>query len=427
MTNLTKKKKILFIIGGSALLLAILIGIWYFFFRKPDKTDSGNEVYTTSIALLTAGTSGASNRFAGVVEPQQTIKIQKATDRKIKEVFVKEGDTVTKGAPLFSYDTDETQMKLSEAELELERITGEISTLYGQIEMLEKEKAKAPESEAFSYTTQILTAQNDAKRAEYNQKSKSVEIEQIRKSLQNATVTSDIDGVVKSINDGTTQSYDGSTDSSYMTILSNKEYRIKGKINEQNMASITTGQPMLIHSRTDDTLVWTGTVTEVDTENPVNNNSSNMYMSGSSDTNTTSSSYNFYVEIEANAPLMLGQHVFMEPDMGQTEVKEGLWLPSYYLVIDGNDAYVWVAGKKDKLEKRKITTGEHDEEMDEYQITSGLSAEDYIAFPDDSLSAGMPCIKDAGMSGGMSGGEDVSGMGGASYEGEISVMEETAQ
>ncbi|MDD3221053.1 MAG: efflux RND transporter periplasmic adaptor subunit [Clostridia bacterium] len=427
MTNLTKKKKILFIIGGAVLLLAILIGIWHFFFRKSDKADSGNEVYTTSIALLTASTSGASNRFAGVVEPQQTIKIQKATDRKIKEVFVKEGDTVIKGAPLFSYDTDETQMKLSEAELELERITGEISTLYGQIEMLEKEKAKAPESEAFSYTTQILTAQNDAKRAEYNQKSKSVEIEQIRKSLQNATVTSDIDGVVKSINDGTTQSYDGSTDSSYMTILSNKEYRIKGKINEQNMASITTGQPMLIHSRTDDTLVWTGTVTEVDTENPVSNNNSNMYMSGSTDTNTTSSSYNFYVEIEANAPLMLGQHVFMEPDMGQTEIKEGLWLPSYYLVIDGNDAYVWVAGKKDKLEKRKITTGEHDEAMDEYQITSGLSTDDYIAFPDDTLSAGMPCIKDAGMSSGMSGGEDVSGMGGASYEGEISVMEETAQ
>ncbi len=65
----------------------------------------------------------------------------------------------------------------------------------------------------------------------------------------------------------------------------------------------------------------------------------------SNDTSTTSSSYNFYVEITDGAPLMLGQHVFMEPDLGQTKVKEGLWLSAFYLVIDGNDAYVWAAGK----------------------------------------------------------------------------------
>ena len=88
-----------------------------------------------------------------------------------------------------------------------------------------------------------------------------------------------------------------------------------------------------------------------------------------------------------------------------------LWLSSFYLVIDGNDAYVWAAGKNDKLEKRKITTGEYDENMDEYEITSGLTAEDYIAFPEDTLSEGMPCIKNASMGGGMmtdmSGGEAV--------------------
>ncbi len=71
-----------------------------------------------------------------------------------------------------------------------------------RLKPLKKEKEQAPESEVFSYTTQILTAQNDVKRAEYNQKSKTVEVEQIRKSLENATIHSEIDGVVKSINDG---------------------------------------------------------------------------------------------------------------------------------------------------------------------------------------------------------------------------------
>ena len=398
---MSKKKKRIFIGAGAAVILAVLIAVWFFFLRKPGDASEAGAAYTTSVAQLTGNLSGTVNRFAGIVEPQQTIKIQKASDRKIKEVFVKEGDTVKKGTELFSYDTDETQMKLSEAELELERIANEISTLYEQIETLKKEKEQAPESEVFSYTTQILTAQNDVKRAEYNQKSKTVEVEQIRKSLENATIHSEIDGVVKSINDGSNPNIYGSgDDSAYMTILSNKEYRIKGTLNEQNIASITPGQPMLIHSRIDETIVWNGTVTEIDIENPVNSNN-NSYMMSSNDTSTTSSSYNFYVEITVGAPLMLGQHVFMEPDLGQTKVKEGLWLSAFYLVIDGNDAYVWAAGKNDRLEKRKITTGEHDEAMDEYEITSGLTAEDYIAFPEEHLKEGMPCTKNMPVNGGM--------------------------
>ncbi len=404
---MTKKKKIILISAGAAVVLVILIAIWFFVFRKSSSGTDGAVAYTTPVSMLTSTSTGTVNRYAGVVEPQQTVKIQKASDRNVKEVFVKEGDTVTKGAPLFSYDTDETQMKLSEAELELERITTEIATLYNQIETLQNEKAKAPESEAFSYTTQILTAQNDVKRAEYNQKSKGVEIEQIRKSLENATVTSEIDGVVKSINDGSqTYGYGYDEDNSYMTILSNNEYRIKGTINEQNMYAISTGQEMLVHSRIDENITWSGTVTEVDTENPVNNQNS-MYGYGG-DGNTTSSSYNFYVELSDDAALMLGQHVFMEPDMGQTEVKEGLWLSSYYLVFDGNDAYAWVCGKNDKLEKRRITTGQYDETMDEYEITSGLTLEDSIAFPEDTLTEGMPCVNagsqadaDMNVSGGM--------------------------
>ena len=299
-------------------------------------------------------------------------------------------------------------MKLSEAELELERIATEISTLYSQIETLQNEKEKAPDSEAFSYTTQILTAQNDVKRAEYNQKSKGVEIEQIRKSLENATVTSEIDGVVKSINDGSQASYGYgyNEDSSYMTILSNNAYRIKGTINEQNMYNIMAGQEMLVHSRIDESITWRGTITEIDTENPVTNQ--NMYSSSGNDTNTSSSSYNFYVELADEASLMLGQHVFMEPNQGQSDAKEGLWLSSYYLIFDGNDAYAWVRGKNDKLEKRQITTGEYDETMDEYEITSGLTPEDSIAFPEDTLTEGMPCV-DSGSQGdvntGVSGGD----------------------
>lgn len=395
-----KKTIILAIIAAVILLFGILM---WMLFKKPSNTASDPEVYTTRVSLLSTSSSGIVNRFAGVVEPQKTVKIQKATDRQVKELFVKEGDTVSKGTPLFSYDVDEMQLKLSSAELEFERITNEIATLNDQIKLLQSEKEKAPESEIFSYTTQILTAQNDVKRAEYNQKSKAVEIEQIRKSMDNTTVTSEIDGVVKSINDGSsTNYYDDGTDTAYITILSKNEYRIKGTINEQNMSSISVGQPMIIHSRVDETLAWTGTVTEIDTESPVNSNS-NMYMS-SNDNSNVSSSYNFYVEINETAPLMLGQHVFMEPDVGQNTVKEGLWLPSYYICLDEKEPYVWATDKKERLEKRTISLGNYDETTDEYEIVSGLSPEDFIAFPEETLEEGMNCSMFSGSSEDMSDG-----------------------
>ena len=388
MIKLTKKKK--WIIGSIS--AAILIGsIGIIAAVKHSFNDAGDmEVYTTQVSMLTSSSIGLVDRFAGVVEPQETLKIQKATDKNVKEIFVQAGDTVTKGTALFSYDVDEIRLKLSEAELELERITNEISTLYDQIELLEEEKKKAPENEIFSYTTQILTAENSVKRAEYNKKVKTAEIEQIEASLENTTVVSEIDGIIKSVSDDSSQMmyYDYESDNAFITILSNSEYRIKGTINEQNMGSITIGQPMTVHSRIDEDLSWSGTVSEIDTGNPVQDNN-NYYYEG--DSSTMSSSYYFYVTLDETAPLMLGQHVFMEPNIGQDEIKSGLWLPDYYICFEDETAYVWAANAKDKLEKREIVVGKYDENLMEYEIVTGLSANDFICFPEETLEEGMRC------------------------------------
>ena len=41
------------------------------------------------------------------------------------------------------------------------------------------------------------------------------------------------------------------------------------------------------------------------------------------------------------------------------------------------------------MEERKVTLGEYDEELDLYEITDGLTREDYIAFPSSDIQAGM--------------------------------------
>ena len=44
------------------------------------------------------------------------------------------------------------------------------------------------------------------------------------------------------------------------------------------------------------------------------------------------------------------------------------------------------------MEKFGLELGEYNGETDTYPVLDGLTAEDYIAFPDDSLKAGMACI-----------------------------------
>ena len=66
--------------------------------------------------------------------------------------------------------------------------------------------------------------------------------------------------------------------------------------------------------------------------------------------------YPYYVELDSSDGLMLGQHVYMEPDLGQEDQKEGIWLDDYYFEIEEDgSASVWAASASNVLEKRAVT------------------------------------------------------------------------
>ena len=73
---------------------------------------------------------------------------------------------------------------------------------------------------------------------------------------------------------------------------------------------------------------------------------------------------------------------------------EGVWLWDGYFFYDDDDpvqAYCWVV-KNGKISKRKVTVGEIDPETGMYQVTDGLSQDDAIAWPDESVTEGAPAI-----------------------------------
>ncbi|MGN0356018.1 MAG: efflux RND transporter periplasmic adaptor subunit [Muricoprocola sp.] len=397
------KKKV--VVGITLLVLAAGAGGGYWYYINQDsEAVTEDAVFVDSVGMITGLTNagGRLNQFVGVVEPQKTEKIEAASGLKVKKNYVSVGDEVQVGTKLFEYDTDEAQDSITQLEIDIENADITIESTKAQIEQLEKERDKVSDDEKLSYTTQIMTAENSIKRTEYEKKSKQAEMEGLKKQIANSVVTSPIQGVVKTITSTDPSStsgmdYSSDTDSSaYMTIMATGDYRIKGTVNEQNISQLSEGDPVIVHSRVDESIIWRGTITSIDRENPKTNQSSSYYYDSSDTSETTSSNYTFYVDMDSSDGLMLGQHVYLVLDMGQEDEKDGMWLEDYYFITDENGMfteYVWAADSKDRLEKRKVTLGDFDEDSYRYQILDGLTVDDYIAFPTEDLKEGMPVTK----------------------------------
>jgi len=339
--------------------------------------------------IVSDGAVGMVSRYAGVVVSGQTAEIKKEESKTVEEVYVKEGDWVNEGDTLFTYDMQAMELELTKRQLELEGYANTIQTAQDQIPQLEKQLAAAGADQKLSYTLQIQSLQADIREAEYNRALKEREITMMEASMAETEVLSPLSGRVMSIQQENENNYSGDPGSAFITLMDMTTYRVEGNINEMNVGTLMEGMNVLIRSRVDEEVVWNGTLEKIDWENPVSGNDNQMYYYGSTDEMTSSSKYPFYVVLNDVTGLILGQHVYIEPDYSQLEIREGLWLPEYYIMdIEGSPS-VWAANGRDKLEKRSIRLGEYDMEMGEYQILSGLTEEDYIAFPDDTLTSGM--------------------------------------
>lgn len=402
-----KKKKIILPV---VIILVIALAAFFVvrFFVNKAEDENGRKVYVVSVADITGNGYYGENRYMGVVEAQESKSVEKDSEKVVKEIFVEVEDSVKKGDKLFEYDTAEMELKLKQLELELANINNNISTYNQQISTLNKEKEQVPADERIEYTSQIQSLEAQINQLNYDASSKQLEIDKQKASMEDSIVYSPMDGVIKAINDDSDGSssysndydeydkYDdysggyegGNSDSAFISIMAKGDYRIKATASEINIRSLSEDDSVIVRSRIDDN-IWNGTITKVDTEHPVSNQNDYYYENGESATE-----YPFYVTPSSFDGLMLGQHVYVELDYGQGEVKEGLWLDKFYIVMDEDKPYVWAADSKNRIEKRYIELGEYDEELMQYKIESGLTEEDRIAYPEDFIEEGLKVTDD---------------------------------
>ena len=340
-------------------------------------------VYVQSVqALVNMGGIAPGDRFPGLVVSENVSEIKKDNDKTIKELLVKEGDDVKQGQALFSYDTEELQLSLDKQRLEKEQLEASIENYKSQIETLGKSLNTVGGTTKLQYTIEIQSTQVDLKEAEIKLKTKEAEVKKSEDLLANATVVSPVQGRIQAISETGTDN--NGNPLPYITIQQAGAYRIKGTLGELQRGAIQEGSRLKITARTGASDVWTGTVTLVDYENPTQGSDFDRYYGMSSDEMTSSSKYPFYVELDSTDGLLLGQHVYLELLTEEGE-STGLSISSGFLCYnEDGSAYVW-AESRGKLEKRDVVLGEYNPMMDTQEITEGLSLEDYIAFPDESL------------------------------------------
>lgn len=370
---MNKKTKIIILI--SACLLIVVIGIYFLF----SKGNNNQNIYVQKVSTI-IGSSYTENRYSGVVESSETVDINQDGNKSITDMYVKAGQKVSKGDKLFSYDTTEAANSIAQKKLDIEAQNNEIQAQNNTIADYKAELNKG--GDKVEIQARINDASYAIRQAQNTIKATQTEIEQLNKQIENSTVLSTIDGIIKEVNK------DGGTDESgnqkpLVSITQATDFRVKGSISE--MGTISEGTSVIVRSRVNEDQIYKGTVTKVETD-PQSNSNNNF---NGADSSESASKYPFYVSLDNNKGLMLGQHVYIEADNGQSTKKKGIWLDASFIVSDDNgNSYVWVS-ERGKLKKRKVELGKTDEETFATKIKSGLSVDDYIAWADDSYSEGM--------------------------------------
>ncbi len=394
-----------------ALLLACAAGagggIWYQVLSgsRPGEvseqqvSSSAGTVSGIADTYLAAAISAAAQRsgivkYPVTVERQETRKVTSSSSRKVSEVLVKVGDAVKEGTVLMRYDDENDEMTIQSQEYDIEKMKLDIETRTMSIQKAEAELPKLRGLELEERKVQIEQTKNAIAQNEYNIEQREKNIETLQQMTSEKEVKSKYVGIVTKVQKGTGSGDDDSdSDSSdvsqyTITIAESQNLLLKGTATEANISNIFQGQSVIAYSRVDPEVCWYGMISRVKKPGESNKESSDTGEDYSDSSGSSGSSYTYYVELEKEDGLLVGQHLYIEPDMGQAGRTEGLWIDERFFTTEDGETYAWVENANNRIEKRKVRISAPDE-YGKVQVLEGLDRLEYIAESSANVKDGM--------------------------------------
>jgi len=157
-----KSKKLVFIL----LSIAIIFGGGYFAYAKWLKSDPASAV-TYQEANVKQGNLTITVDNSGVIDYGETLTIEAKASGEIAEIYVKEGDTIKAGDPIYRLNDEDLQIQLAQsysdlkvAEIRLADLLNTTVDKINQVNITEKGTVRAPVNGVVTYSIQTGSTVN---------------------------------------------------------------------------------------------------------------------------------------------------------------------------------------------------------------------------------------------------------------------------
>jgi hypothetical protein len=218
------------------------------------------------------------------------------------------------------------------------------------------------------------------KELEFNIKMADAEYRIMQTEVNDGKVYAEVDGVVTGL---LTEEEAQLTGQPLIKVSGGGGFYVEGSISELDRNSMSIGSEVTINDWRSG-MTYTGTIQNIGDYPSAQN-------SWSGNGNPTATHYPFTVFVAENADLQSGSYVSITYSAGASE--NGIYLENPFLRTENGQSYVYVRGADGKLEQRFVTTGKS--LWGSYtEILSGLTADDFLAFPyGTDVKSGVPTVE----------------------------------
>ncbi|MED0992707.1 efflux RND transporter periplasmic adaptor subunit [Bacillus nitratireducens] len=379
-----KKKK--WIIIGVIALIVIVAAVNIFVMQGKKKGTAKSDA--VSFEKVTERKLNNTKLISGQVKPGNIESFYAdPTKGKVKDIEVKEGQEVEKGTKLFSYDNEEINLQMKQAELDQKMADMRYDQGKKKIDSLKKEIKKVKDSGAGKEVTdpmeeQVSELEMTQKTTDLEKEKGKLQKEELNKKQKELTIYSNFAGVVQKLDKDAAQSSSqalGGQGKAFLQVASKDPFQVQGTLTELQKSQIQKDQTFTVTAKANNKKKWTGKITEV-SEFPT---SAEMAQAAGEGTQNMSQ-YTYKASLDGQDGLSPGYHVSLQVNL---ENKTMIAVPSKSIVEKGEDAFVYIE-EKGKLSKKNVKKGANDGDWTE--VIEGVTVgQKVVKNPSDNVYDGM--------------------------------------
>ncbi|SCB02234.1 Efflux transporter, RND family, MFP subunit [Bacillus mycoides] len=379
-----KKKK--WIIIGVIALIVIVAAVNIFVMQGKKKGTAKTDA--VSFEKVTERKLNNTKLISGQVKPGNIESFYAdPTKGKVKDIAVKEGQEVEKGTKLFSYDNEEINLQMKQAELDQKMADMRYDQGKKKIDSLKKEIKKVKDSGAGKEVTdpmeeQVSELEMAQKTTDLEKEKGKLQKEELSKKQKELTIYSNFTGVVQKLDKDAAQSSSqalGGQGKAFLQVASKDPFQVQGTLTELQKSQIQKDQTFTVTAKANNKKKWTGKITEV-SEFPT---SAEMAQAAGEGTQNMSQ-YTYKASLDSQDGLSPGYHVSLQVNL---ENKTMIAVPSKSIVEKGEDAFVYIE-EKGKLRKQNVKKGSTDGDWTEI-VEGATVGQKVVKNPSDDVYDGM--------------------------------------